>query len=67
MKKWPQKETGESSSAKKLTKNQNGGQSEDEVAIARDTGWGPDDPYGLASTLEPKTAACFHVTQGLAG
>lgn len=38
MKKWPQKEVGESPSpAKKLIENQNGSQSENEVAGAWDT------------------------------
>lgn len=45
--------------------NQNGGQSENEVAAAGDTGWGIDDVFGLASSFEPKAAACFHVTWGL--
>lgn len=27
--------------------------------VARDTGWGPDDPSGLASSFEPKTASCL--------
>lgn len=49
------------------TKNQNGGQSEDKVAIAGDTGRGTDDAFGLACCLEPKAAARFQVTQGLSG
>lgn len=59
---------GESPSpAKKLTKNQNEGQSEDDMVVAGNTGWGSDDPYGLASTFEPKPAACLHVTWDLTG
>lgn len=44
-KKWPQKERGVFASlAKKLSKNQSEGQSEGDMAVAGDAGWGSDDP-----------------------
>lgn len=65
MKKSPQKETGESPSllAKKLTKNQKGGQSADEV-LYLDTLTAE---QVIQTDLLPKRATRFHVTWGLSG